>query len=71
MAKKTEVPNVIEHEGVELDRLPFVADAAVEMAAASENYEHSFYTDHKGRAAWAVEAAEALWVELARRYGDE
>ena len=56
----------LNHNGVGFDRISFVADAAVRIAAS-----YAPEDPDKIIAAWAFDTAEALWEELCRRYPDD
>jgi len=64
-------PEEIELDGCGLDRLHFVADAAVRCMAHHFNepgYRPYGDTSIATAAADSVDAAEGLWLELAKRY---
>lgn len=52
--------------GTSIERFTFIADAAVRIAAASDQS----IADDK-LAAWSFDTAEALWWELCRRFEDD
>jgi len=64
----------IERDGDGATRLPFVLDAAVRLAAATESCggeDGSFGVEHAGRASWAFYAADALWVEACKWFPED
>lgn len=57
--------------GSGLDRFEFVTRAAVKLAATSVIVSQDHLHLHQERAEWAFDAAEALWVELCKRFEDD
>lgn len=69
--EEDKVREEIEHEGIALDRMFFIAEAAVRFAAAIEaDGDSGFNMEHRPRAEWAFDAAETLWDEACKRFGD-
>lgn len=58
------------HNGAVFDRVSFVAEASVKIAAGMIRDGASVLGDAKV-AAWAFDTAEALWAELLKRFPDD
>ena len=56
----------LNHKGCGFDKVAVVLEAAMRLAAAE-----TFIEDHERRAAWAFDAAEAVWDEFCRRFEDD